>query len=39
MQQKYLKNAGLIALITILSMIPPLSTDSYMPALPNDGIF
>ena len=40
MQQKYLKNAGLIALITILSMIPPLSTDLYMPALPEyDGIF
>ena len=35
MQQKYLKNAGLIALITILSMIPPLSTDLYMPALPE----
>ena len=35
MQQKYLKNTGLIALITILSMIPPLSTDLYMPALPE----
>ena len=35
MQQKYLRNAGLIALITILSMIPPLSTDLYMPALPE----
>lgn len=35
MQQKYLKNGGLIALITILSMIPPLSTDLYMPALPE----
>lgn len=35
MQQKYLKNAGLIALISILSMIPPLSTDLYMPALPE----
>ena len=35
MQQKYLKNAGLITLITILSMIPPLSTDLYMPALPE----
>ena len=35
MQQKYLHNAGLIALITILSMIPPLSTDLYMPALPE----
>lgn len=35
MQQKYLKNAGLIALISILAMIPPLSTDLYMPALPE----
>ena len=35
MKQKYLKNSGLIALITILSMIPPLSTDLYMPALPE----
>ena len=35
MQQKYLKNAGLITLISILSMIPPLSTDLYMPALPE----
>ena len=35
MQQKYLKNAGLITLITVLSMIPPLSTDLYMPALPE----
>lgn len=35
MQQKYLKNTGLIALITVLSMIPPLSTDLYMPALPE----
>ena len=35
MQQKYLKNTGLIILISILSMIPPLSTDLYMPALPE----
>lgn len=35
MQQKYLKNSGLIALISLLSMIPPLSTDLYMPALPE----
>lgn len=35
MHQKYLKNGGLIALITILSMVPPLSTDLYMPALPE----
>ncbi len=32
MQQKYLNNAGLIGLISILAMIPPLSTDLYMPA-------
>ncbi|WP_050614937.1 MFS transporter [Bacillus testis] len=35
MEQKYLKKTGLIALITMLSMIPPLSTDLYMPALPE----
>ncbi len=35
MKQKYLNNAGLIALISILAMIPPLSTDLYMPALPE----
>ena len=39
MQQKYLRNAGLIALISILSMIPPLSTDLYMPALPEMTIY
>ena len=39
MQQKYLKNAGLIALITVLSMIPPLSTDLYMPALPDMTVY
>ena len=39
MQQKYLKNAGLITLITILSMIPPLSTDLYMPALPDMTVY
>ena len=39
MQQKYLKNAGLIALISILSMIPPLSTDLYMPALPDMTVY
>ena len=33
MQQKYLKKYGLIALIIVLSMIPPLSTDLYMPAI------
>ena len=35
MKQKYLKNVGLIALITLLSMIPPLATDLYMPAIPE----
>lgn len=35
MNQKYLKKGGLITLITLLSMIPPLSTDLYMPALPQ----
>lgn len=35
MEQKYLKNIGLIALITLLSMIPPLATDLYMPAIPE----
>ena len=34
-QQKYLKKTGLIALITILGMTPPLSTDMYMPSLPK----
>ena len=33
-QQKYLKKAGLIALVTVLGMTPPLSTDMYMPSLP-----
>lgn len=35
MKQRKLKKGGLILLITILSMIPPLSTDLYMPALPE----
>lgn len=35
MEQKYLKKGGLIALISLLSMVPPLSTDLYMPALPE----
>ena len=34
-QQKYLKKTGLLALITILGMTPPLSTDMYMPSLPK----
>ncbi len=39
MEQKYLKKTGLIVLITTLSMIPPLSTDLYMPALPEMTVF
>jgi len=34
-QQKYLKKAGLIALVTVLGMTPPLSTDMYLPSLPK----
>ena len=32
--QKYLRKAGLLALITVLGMTAPLSTDMYMPSLP-----
>ena len=39
MQQKYLKSYGLIVLIVILSMIPPLSTDLYMPAIPEMTVY
>jgi len=35
MQQRRLKKGGLIFLISILAMIPPLATDLYMPALPE----
>ena len=35
MKQKYLKKGGLIALIALLSMTPPLATDLYMPSLPE----
>jgi len=35
MKQSRLKKGGLIALITILSMVPPPSTDLYMPGLPE----
>ena len=34
-QQKHLKKTGLIALVTVLGMTPPLSTDMYMPSLPK----
>lgn len=33
--QKYLKKGGLLALVTVLGMTPPLSTDMYMPSLPT----
>ena len=33
-EQKYLRKAGLLALITVLGMTAPLSTDMYMPSLP-----
>ena len=35
MTQPYLKKWGFVAFITSLSMIPPLATDLYMPALPE----
>lgn len=35
MQQKYLGKTGLVVLISVLSMIPPLATDMYMPSLPE----
>lgn len=34
-EQKHLKKAGLIALITVLNMTAPLSTDMYMPSFPT----
>ena len=34
-EQKHLKKAGTIALITVLGMAPPLSTDMYLPSLPK----
>lgn len=36
-EQKKLKKGGLIALVTVLGMAPPLSTDMYMPSLPWSG--
>lgn len=35
LQQKYLRKAGLLALITVTGMAPPLSTDMYLPSLPK----
>ena len=37
--QKYLKKTGLIALVTVLGMTPPLSTDMYMPSLPKMAVY
>lgn len=34
-EQTKLKKGGLIALVTVLGMAPPLSTDMYMPSLPK----
>lgn len=34
-QQRYLGKAGLIALITVLNMTAPLSTDMYLPSFPT----
>lgn len=35
MEQPYLKKWGFVVFITMLSTIPPLATDMYMPALPQ----
>ena len=39
-QQKYLKKAGLIALVTVLGMTPPLSTEKSVkkPLSPKRGM-
>lgn len=34
-EQKYLKTKGLIALITVMNMVVPLSLDMYLPAVPQ----
>ena len=34
-KQKYLKDKGMLALLTLISAFPPLSTDLYLPALPR----
>lgn len=39
MKQKYLRKQGLIALISLLAMVPPLSTDLYMPSLPEMALY
>jgi drug resistance transporter, Bcr/CflA subfamily len=38
-QQKYLGDTGLIVLLAMLSAFVPLSTDLYLPALPNMGTY
>ena len=35
MKQKYLHNSGLLALLALLGMTAPLSTDMYMPSMPT----
>lgn len=35
MEQRYLHRAGIIALLTLLSMTAPLATDMYLPAFPS----
>ena len=34
-KQKYLNDKGMLALLTLISAFPPLSTDLYLPALPQ----
>jgi len=34
-KQKYLKDKGMLALLVLISAFPPLSTDLYLPALPQ----
>lgn len=34
-KQKYLNDKGMLALLTLISAFPPLSTDLYLPALPR----
>lgn len=34
-KQKYLKDKGMLAFLTLISAFPPLSTDLYLPALPQ----
>jgi MFS transporter, DHA1 family, multidrug resistance protein len=34
-KQKYFNDKGMLALLTLISAFPPLSTDLYLPALPR----